>query len=238
MRHLVCVVWLITWAGLAQAAPYKSLKGYRVDCPEDWWVSGRDDPRLMERIDRGLIPGLANVDFNTIDVMLVDPAADFTVGLTIGFRPSEGPFDAQSRKQWTKSIRQSAMRSNLKLILQAIGDIDVDGVAGLSFQTRWSYPRGLVQQWQVLVSSGTHLLLFTFFGPPEVFTSYRPQFEQIMGSVRLGNSPIRWAWVGSLVTSAVAGALVGGAVSAGVGWIINRHRAYRGAGPCAQAPAT
>ena len=234
VRPAVCGVCLATCVGLAQAAPHQSLKGYEVVCPAGWHLSGRDDPELMERIDRGELPGLSNVDFSTIDVVMLDPASDRGVGLTVGFRLDADPFDAAARQRWTRNIRNAAAKSKMKLLLQKVGDIEVDGVEALSFETRWKYPLGMVQQWQVLVSSGTHLLLFTFFSPPEVFDSYRPVFEDTLTSVRLANGRRFWPWVGSIALAAVVGAAIGASTSAGVGWAINRSRARRSGKPVAE----
>ena len=115
----------------------------------------------------------------------------------------------------------------MKLKLQKVGDLEVDGVEALGFETRWTYPLGLVQQYQVLVSSGTHLLLFTFFGPPEVFDSYRPVFDETLASVRLASGRHPWGWAAPVAISAGAGAAVGAALAVGIGLFINRRRLRR-----------
>jgi len=233
LRPLACVAGLVVGAGMLRADEFVSLKGYRMDAPRGWNVCGRDDPKLMERVARGELPGLANVNFDTIDVVFLDPEVAAGVGLTVGFRQDSTPFDEAARKRWTAHFRNQATKSELKFVLQTIGEIDVGGVKGLSFKTRWSYPGNMVQQWQVLVSSGTHLLLFTFFGPPEIFDSYWPECRAIMGSVRLANSPNRWGWLWALALSALAGAAIGASLATGTGWAINRRRTQGQVSPSA-----
>ena len=227
LRHLACVAWLVVGAGMLRADEFVSLKGYRMDGPRGWLVCGRDDPKLMARVERGELPGLANLNFDTIDVVFLDPEVAAGVGLTVGFRTDSAPFDATARERWTTHFRNQATKPELKFVLQTIGEIDVGGMKGLSFKTRWSYPGDMVQQWQVLVSSGTHLLLFTFFGPPEIFDSYWPEFRTTMASVRLANSPDRWRWLWPVVLSSLAGAAIGASLTTGAGWVINRRRTQR-----------